>query len=122
MSKTKLTSGREWCEDCKSYVRGEMCDCQKAEAFDALVTDLQAFRNTWSVFAEKVVEERDKLQLQLDQVKRVSVLLNERVVLLRKVVESESDCVDDYFQGRNVGELAGTEQAADALHKVLNYD
>ena len=74
---------------------------------------------TWSVFAEKVVNDRDKLQLQLEKVRKVLDVLDERIVLLRRGFESGADRVDDYFQGRNVGELAGTEQAADALRRVL---
>jgi hypothetical protein len=65
----------------------------------------------------KVAEaERDRLREAMRRVRRVLAFLDERVVRLRR---SDDGRADDYFRGRDVGELAGTEQAEDALRAAL---
>lgn len=52
----------------------------------------------------------------LSRVRRVIRLLDERVDLLKRAGDPSQEA---YWEGRNAGEMAGTQQAADALRIAL---
>jgi len=95
-------------------VRAERAEAENERLRETLAQERAACVSRTALDAERAEVER--LMAVERRVGRILALLDERTALLR---HSDSERAEEYFRGRNVGELAGTEQAADALRAAL---